>query len=240
MDRRERFYDHEEAMRMLIESEQAGLWTALPAFVNGYDPVAMTVSVQTTIRARVRAPDGSMTFVPLPLLEDCPVHFVSGGGFTLTVPIEPGDEGLVVFSSRCIDGWWQLSGVQSPPEIRMHDLSDGFFIPGFRSQPRKLANISTTTAQLRSDDGTTYVEVQGGGVVKVVAPTGIILDTPIVTVTGVIDVENVNNLPDAFAIHGNITTDGEVTSTLSGTHTLTQHVHGGVQTGGGNTATPHA
>ena len=45
-------------------------------------------------------------------------------------------------------------------------------------------------------------------------------------------------------VNGNLSVDGkidateEITSTLSGTHTLTQHHHGGVQTGSGNTSVP--
>ncbi|WP_457849452.1 hypothetical protein, partial [Staphylococcus aureus] len=57
--------------------------------------------------------------------------------------------------------------------MRMHDLSDGFAILGFRSQPRALSNISTTSAQLRSDDGATFIDLNPGtGEIKVVAPGG--------------------------------------------------------------------
>ena len=41
----------------------------------------------------------------------------------------------------------------------MHDLSDGFVLLGFRSQPRVLSGISATAAQLRTDDGQAFVEV---------------------------------------------------------------------------------
>jgi hypothetical protein len=82
----------------------------------------------------------------------------------------------VVFASRCIDGWWQSGGVQPPAEFRMHDLSDGFAIPG-RARSRASSNVSTTTAQLRSDDGLAYVELDPAGhVVKIKAPGGIVLD----------------------------------------------------------------
>lgn len=80
-------------------------------------------------------------------------------GVTLTFPVQPGDECLIVFTSRGFDNWWQSGGIQPPMEARMHDLSDGFVFLGFRSQPRKLSNVSTTTCQLRSDDGVTLVEL---------------------------------------------------------------------------------
>lgn len=104
------------------------------------------------------APDGSTQSVNLPMLLDCPVGWQGGGGVTLTFPINPGDECLVVFASRCIDAWWALGGIQEQAELRMHDLSDGFAFVGVRSKPRSFA-VSTDAAQLRTDDGLAYVEV---------------------------------------------------------------------------------
>ena len=102
----------------------------MPAVIVDFDPVAMTCSAQPAIRARVTAPSGGQQHMPLPLLLDCPVYFPSGGNCTLTFPVKPGDECLVVFASRCIDAWWQSGGVQDQAEMRMHDLSDGFVFVG--------------------------------------------------------------------------------------------------------------
>jgi hypothetical protein len=119
----------------------------------------MTCTVQPAINGQVRDETGALTDVELPLLVDCPVQFPAGGGCTLTFPVKDGDECLVVFSSRCIDAWWQSGGIQVQPELRMHDLSDGFALLGFRSLPRVISGISTTAAQLRTDDGAAFVEV---------------------------------------------------------------------------------
>jgi len=100
-----------------------------------------------------------MQWVALPLLLDCPVVFPRGGGCTLTFPVAEDDECLVVFASRCIDAWWSAGGVQVQSEFRMHDLSDGFAIPGPYSQATKISNISTTAAQLRSNDGEAYLQL---------------------------------------------------------------------------------
>ena len=56
-------------------------------------------------------PEGGADLVPLPILPDVPVMFFGGGGMTITAPIKPGDECLVIFADRCIDGWWWLGGV---------------------------------------------------------------------------------------------------------------------------------
>jgi len=164
VDRRERVNDPEVALREALDGYRAGIWTALPGIIQSLESAAdrpPTCSVQPAIRIRVRNIDGTVASVALPLLVDCPVQFPSGGNCTLTFPVKPGDECLVVFASRCIDGWWQSGGVQEQAEIRMHDLSDGFVLLGFRSKPRALAGVSTTAAQLRTDDGSAQISVDG-------------------------------------------------------------------------------
>ena len=167
MDPRERFDDPVEAQRAAMDGRQAQIQTAMPGIIQSYNAEAQTCTVQPAIKGRVEYPDGSVKSVPLPLLVDVPVKFPSGGGFTLTFPVAPGDECLVIFASRCIDAWWQSGGVQEPLATRMHDLSDGFALVGPRSQTRKLPNVSTTNTQLRTDDGATYIEIQPGGKVRI-------------------------------------------------------------------------
>lgn len=231
----ERSADREEALRVALDGHQAGVWTALPAIIQSFDDVRLTCTAQPAIKALVRAKDGSTSWVALPLLVDVPVCFPRGGGCTLTFPIAQGDEALIVFSSRCIDAWWQSGGVQVQSELRMHDLSDGFAIPGPFSQATKISGFSTSTTQLRSNDGDTFVDLDPSGkVVKVKAPGGITLDTPAVTVTGVINVQNANSAPTAMAINGNTNFTGQVSA--NGKRIDDSHTHGGVQTGSGNTA----
>jgi phage baseplate assembly protein gpV len=243
MDQRERLNDPEEALRVAMEGHQADIWTALPGILQSFDaadPGNITATVQPAIQGRLRQTDGSWKDANLPLLLDCPVIFPAGGGFALTFPLAQGDEGLVVFSSRCIDAWWYSGGVQKQARARMHDLSDGFFLPGCFSRARKLANVSATNVQLRSADGQTLVEMAGGGIVNIKAPTQINLNAPIIALTGAIAVDGVVsgqiggggtiNLGNAALVTtGKITSNGKV---------LDSHVHGGVQPGGGSTAPP--
>lgn len=149
---------HQNSVRA-FHGLQAGIQTAIPGIIQSFNATAMTCVVQPSIKAIVFAQDGTSTDVALPLLVDCPVFFPAGGGCTLTFPIKAGDECLVVFSSRCIDAWWYSGGIQVQAEMRMHDLSDGFVFAGVRSQPRVLSSVSTSTTQLRSDDGAAYVSI---------------------------------------------------------------------------------
>jgi hypothetical protein len=156
----------------------------------------------------------------MPLLVDVPIMYQGGGGYSITLPITAGDECLIIFADRCIDAWWQSGGVQAPMENRMHDLSDGFALVGVRSQPKVVPNISASNVQIRSDDGTVFVEIDKTGKVNITAPTSVTVTTPISTFTG-----NVK-------INGNLTTDG--TSTLTGAVTSSTSVTAPTVTGSTN------
>lgn len=235
MDSRERMNDPIVGLTVALSGWQSKIQTALPGIIQSFNtdnPDSMTCTVQPAINGQVRDETGALTGVELPLLVDCPVQFPAGGGCTLTFPVKAGDECLVVFSSRCIDAWWQSGGIQVQPELRMHDLSDGFALLGFRSQPRVIGNISTTAAQLRTDDGAAFVEVNStshainattSGAATVSAQGGITLTAPLVTING--DVQ----------VNGKVSTTGDVTA---GTISLQQHKHGGVTPGSGASGGP--
>ena len=177
--------DLERVLSQAFRSMQNDLWTALPGIIQTFDAAAQTASVQIAIRMPVRQRDGSTVSMQVSTLHDCPVHFPAGGDCTLTFPVRAGDECLVVFGSRCIDAWWQSGGVQDQIENRLHDLSDGFALVGFRSQPRALPSVSTSAVQLRSDDGQAYFELDPAShKLKIVAPGGLEVVAPESTFSG--------------------------------------------------------
>lgn len=207
MDRRQRLDDPTTNFDALKRATKGEMWTALPGIIQSFNEGAMTCEVQPSIQGvNINAKTTAMSFVNLPLLTDCPVCFPGWGGATMTFPVAAGDECLIVFSSRCIDAWWQNGGVQQPLEYRMHDLSDGFVLPGGRSQPRVISGISTTDAQLRSDDGSTLIGLNPTAqTLTVIAPGG-------------------------FNFTGTMNVTGDIV--LNGI-SLTSHVHSGVETGTG-------
>lgn len=163
MDRAQLLNDAEEAMRLALDGRQSCIWTALPGIIQSVDFDAMTCEVQPAIKGSIEDENGAIELVNLPLLTDVPICFPNSNGFILTFPLAAGDEVLVVMASRCIDAWWQSGGVQKPMEARMHDLSDGFAIPGPRSQARLIDGISSSEVQLRNAAGTVYLSLTAGG-----------------------------------------------------------------------------
>lgn len=258
MDRRERLHSDLQPMLMLMDTLRADLWTAMPGIVQSFDPVAMTCSVQPCILANLQnEKTGKISTVQLPLLLDCPVFFPAGGGYTMTFPIAPGDECLVVFASRCIDAWWQAGGIQAQSLIRMHDLSDGFVFAGVRSQPRVLPAVSTGSVQLRTDDGSAFVEISGtdinavtpsnisanaggdvdidaGGQVTISAGNSITLNAPTIVLNGQV-IQGKGNHGGNCQMQGPLNVVEDVTA---GNISLQSHVHSGVQSGGSNTGGP--
>lgn len=139
-----------------IKLDRSNLYTALPARVVSFNGHTVTCEIMIT-RIITNGQE-----IDIPPLADVPVQFPHAGGFCFTVPIKPGDEGLVVFSSRCIDGWYQMGQKSKPLDHRMHDLSDGIFIVGVNSVPNKIADFYHDGASMQSDDGSTYIRLTQG------------------------------------------------------------------------------
>jgi hypothetical protein len=211
MNRAERLSDREEATRIALDARQASMWTAVPGILTGVDLVSQTVSVRPAIMGRLQNLDGTSQDVQMPLLVDVPVCWPRSQGFALTLPLKVGDEVLVVFSCRCIDSWWQGGGEGGQAELRMHDLSDGFAIPGPTSQPKKLVNVNENNVQLRDTLGTTYFELRPAGIAGVKAVSEIRLEAPNVNVQGNL------NVTGNMTVTGTLTVGGVVFNT---------HVHG--------------
>src|ERR1019366_2070587 len=112
-----------------------------------------TAGAQPAIKGQIVKEDGTITPVPLPPMNDLPIHYAGGGGMVTTHPVQVGESALAITASRNIDAWHQQGGVQMPVSDRMHHLADSFLLPGFRADPQKLANVSTNSHQVRSTDG---------------------------------------------------------------------------------------
>lgn len=154
MDRRERSPTQEELLRMVLDSLQTRMWSAVPGIIQSVAENGQSCHVQPVWTLKFTQKDGTVSDVQMPLLQDCPIQWLGGGGVTVTVPVAKDDECLVILCNRSIDDWWSQGGVQTPTAIQMHNLSDGFCLPGVRSQPRAF-DVDLTQAQIRSDDGTT-------------------------------------------------------------------------------------
>jgi len=113
------------------------------------------------------------------VMDDVPVVVYGAGGWSVTIPIQPGDECLAVFSDSCLDAWLQngaaigsdgLVQSQVPMSPRRHNLSDAIAIFGLRSTPNGLSDYSLDSMQLRNKDGSVVIDLADDQV-TITAPT---------------------------------------------------------------------
>ncbi len=201
----ESFFNQTQKEEMLQRNTGIGIRVAMPGIVQSFNSEEQTVTVKCAVREKVDL-NGIQTWTEIPLLLDVPIVLPRAGGYVLTMPVQRGDECLVIFSDNCIDGWWQSGGVQNQVEIRRHDLSDGIAVMGLWSQPNIVPGYSTDGAQLRSVDGGASITISGGSISIKASSVNI-------------DAANVN-------IGSSTVIDG---------HNFVGHTHGGVTSGGSNT-----
>lgn len=228
MDQRELIGERQEALRAIVEAQLLNTWTALPGIIQNFDPTTGRCTVQPAPQLQTLAVnlaptpgEDQTTQVPITLVPIPHVLLISigGGGFVVECEPQNGDECLLIFSSRCIDGWWRSGGVQPQPVLRHHSLSDAFAIVGPFSQPNVFTSLGPGL-RLRKKDGSAYIELLASGAVNIVAPGGV-------------------------NITGNLAVAGTVTATEEGTFGATAipvstHVHPGVAAGGASTGEPIA
>ena len=209
-----------EAIENQIKRAQSNIYTALPAKVISFD--GHTVQCQPMIN-RVLA-NGQE--VSIPPLVDVPAQFPHAGGFCITVPITAGDEGLVIFSSRCIDGWFASGNVSKPLDNRINDLSDGFFIVGCNSVPNKIPDFYHDGLSMQTDDGSTHIRLTNGTIY----------------IKGNIEHEgNMNQIGSYNQTDGNTNSSGTITAQDVKTNKgidLNTHTHTDVKSGNDKTGAP--
>lgn len=109
--------------------------------IESYNPATNTASISINFKRQL--PNGDV--IDYPLLGDCPVFILGGGGASIDMPIGPGDECLVLFADRCIDDWHISGKVKTPANPRAHNIADGFALVGVHN----LTKAAPTSTCLR-------------------------------------------------------------------------------------------
>jgi len=115
-----------QGVKAAIDYALRSIHTCLPGRIEEYDHEEQMASVTPLLS--IGYEDG--TSLDLPIVQNVPVVFPSGGGASITFPLEQGDGVLLVFSERSIDQWLARGGVVVPDDPRIFDLSDAIAIPG--------------------------------------------------------------------------------------------------------------
>ena len=147
-----------DSTRAAIRGHIAEVWTALPAIITKTSD-GHRATAKSALNALVLQLDGTLQSTAMPLFDTAIIKFAGGGQVVATHPVVEDDEGTVIFSSRNIDSWAQNGGVQDPIDLRAHHLADAKWIPGGRSDPNKLTNVSQAAHHVRSVDAKHTIEL---------------------------------------------------------------------------------
>jgi hypothetical protein len=121
-----------ELIRLALDGRLSDVHTAIPGSVIAYVPATQKAIVQPVINRPVETEDDplfSHIFEVQPTLQDIPICFPRGGGYSITWPLIPGDSVLVVFSEADIAQWIVTGSLSNPDQLRRHGLFGGFALP---------------------------------------------------------------------------------------------------------------
>lgn len=162
----------EQALPALIDRRMASMRVCLPGLILAFDPAAQTVTAQPSIKMKITV--DSPEYMELPPILNVPlvIPYAQGKGLLLTLPIQPGDECLLIFADRSIDNVAEHGGIQ-PSNIvseeatatpRAHHLTDAICIPGFISRPQAVPAYNTENIELRDRERTNYISLGPSGI----------------------------------------------------------------------------
>lgn len=115
-----------EVIESVLERRLLDLHTSIPGIIQSYDPNNKTVDVRPAIKRKF-IEDGSEQ--ELNLITDVPVAFLQTNSFIFSVPLQKGDEVLLIFSERSMDKWLRDGKIVNPEDPRKFDLSDAIAVP---------------------------------------------------------------------------------------------------------------
>jgi hypothetical protein len=163
-----------ELLRFVFEQQFKGIYTTLPGIIKSYNPTTKRAAVQPAL-TRVLTNGEEL---PLPVVQNVPVCFPTGGGFSILFPVAVGDTCIMLFSQRGIDNF-KVTFEQERPDEGLLDLNDAIAIMGFG--PLTVTPASASGASLQSDDGANSIVVENGKI-TMTAENEIELNTPLLTV----------------------------------------------------------
>lgn len=178
----------EDVILAHIEVEQRDLFTAIPGIVTDVSNLSINeINVQPAIKDVLST---GLSY-DLPILQDMPIQWPAGGGAVMTFPIAVGDSVLIIFSMTSIDEF-QIgssgSGPSTPFDSRIHNMSDGYVIPGiFRDADQPSPN--TTDVEIKFADGSfrltpdSTIQMDVVETISVTNNTGELIDLLVQTLT---------------------------------------------------------
>jgi hypothetical protein len=129
-----------------------------------FDKTTNTAKVNIAIKRKL----ANGTVVKYPVLADCPVIHMQGGGAFLEFPITAGDTCMVLFSDRSLDSWFISGTIDVPDSSRTHSISDGIVLVGVQPKTSALVldgtsvNLNAKTHKLKLQNNDCSISIDSG------------------------------------------------------------------------------
>lgn len=123
-----------------------------------------TVDVQPAVNRAILNKDLTVRNINMPLIPDVPFQCYKGGGYSITVPVQKGDEVLLVFTDTDYSAWFQSGGLQDVQSTFKHALSNAIAIVGISSLPNAIKNYNSTAVEIRNADGSEKISLSQGNI----------------------------------------------------------------------------
>jgi hypothetical protein len=155
-----------ELIQMAIDAHMLDVHVSLPARVESFDASKQTVEITIMINRMVSdgATPPNWVSEQMPKLKDVPVAFPRGGGFFMSLPLQQGDPGMLIFAERPLGAWRSTGGQGDPGDLGMHTLDGAYFIPATAPDKAALQSVSDTNMVIGKDDASSgQIEITPGG-----------------------------------------------------------------------------
>lgn len=143
-------------IKKIIYQEGLGLGVAIPAIVDSFDPATQMIEATPVIRRRTRDADGSLSLEDRPRQIKIPacMPFVRTLGFSITMPLQPGDQVMLVIQDRGIDNWQETGEISDPPdldEVRAHQYTDAIYVIGPIDLETPIVDYQIDSIEIRNE-----------------------------------------------------------------------------------------
>jgi hypothetical protein len=184
--------------------------------------------------------DGQGNAQPHATIFNVPYSRAQGGANAVIMDPVVGDIGICVFANRDLSKVKSTKKQANPGSYRSFSFSDGLYIGGvLNGTPTQYTQFNNSGITIHSPTAITLSAPD----IQLIAPTielnasaSVSVTTPVFTVTGsTVLVGGLSQSGGNAIMSGTLTVTGDITGAGKSVST---HIHGGVQTGIGNTGTP--
>ena len=143
---------YSEISRIEIAKALSKMETNIPGDVISYKDGRVKVKLDLAIEG-----------IELTPLVNVPVSMI-GGKYCMITEVNPGDEGTVFFTSRCISEWIKTGKYSNSLNAPRFSIDDAWFLPGgIRSAANALVYGENNGIRLTNEDGSQYAWLKKDG-----------------------------------------------------------------------------